>query len=71
MLLKLKPDMKFNLFKTIEIYVHKLPGTYKKLAVQCLNEVLSYVTSSVQSDSVRLPNRQLLVTINRYGQLKV
>jgi hypothetical protein len=36
-------------------------STYKKLAVQCLNEVLCFVSSSVVADSFRLRNRQLLV----------
>ena len=39
------------------------PGnsTYKKLAVQWLNEDLRFVSSSVVSDSFVLRNRQLLV----------
>jgi hypothetical protein len=36
-------------------------STYKKLAVQWLNEVLCFVSSSVVADSFRLRNRQLLV----------
>jgi hypothetical protein len=40
-------------------------STYKKLAVQWLNEVLCFVSSSVVADSFRLRNRQLLVAANR------
>jgi hypothetical protein len=36
-------------------------STYKKLAVQCLNEALCFVSSLVLADSFRLRNRQLLV----------
>jgi hypothetical protein len=36
-------------------------STYKKLAVQWLNEALCFVSSSVLADSFRLRNRQLLV----------
>ena len=43
-------------------------STYKKLAVQWLNEVLCFVSSSVVADSFRLRNRQLLVAANRYAQ---
>jgi hypothetical protein len=45
-------------------------STYKKLAVQWLNEVLCFVSSSVVADSFRLRNRQLLVAANRYKTLK-
>jgi hypothetical protein len=41
-------------------------STYKKLAVQWLNEALCFVSSSVVTDSFRLRNRQLLVAANRY-----
>jgi hypothetical protein len=41
-------------------------STYKKLAVQWLNEVLCFVSSSVVADSFRLRNRQLLVAAKRY-----
>ena len=44
-------------------------STYKKLAVQWLNEALCFVSSSVVADSFRLRNRQLLVAANRYGAL--
>ena len=40
-------------------------STYKKLAVQWLNEALCFVSSSVLADSFRLRNRQLLVAANR------
>jgi hypothetical protein len=39
-------------------------STYKKLAVQWLNEVLRFVSSSVVADSLVLRNRQLLVAAN-------
>jgi len=41
-------------------------STYKKLAVQWLNEVLCFVSSSMLADSFRLRNRQLLVAAKRY-----
>jgi hypothetical protein len=40
-------------------------STYKKLAVQWLNETLCFVSSSVLVDSFVLRNRQLLVAANR------
>ena len=40
-------------------------STYKKLAVQWLNEALCFVSSSVVVDSFRLRNRQLLVAAKR------
>jgi len=43
-------------------------STYKKLAVQWLNEALCFVSSFVVADSFRLRNRQLLVAANRYQQ---
>jgi hypothetical protein len=43
-------------------------STYKKLAVQWLNEHLCFVSSSVVTDSFRLRNRQLLVAAKRYHQ---
>ena len=42
-------------------------STYKKLAVQWLNEVLCFVLSSEVADSFRLRNRQLLLAANRYA----
>jgi len=43
-------------------------STYKKLAVQWLNEALCFVSSAVLTDSFRLRNGQLLVAANRYLQ---
>lgn len=43
-------------------------STYKKLAVQRLNQALCFVSSFVVADSFRLRNRQLLVAANRYRQ---
>ncbi|MBS1536950.1 MAG: hypothetical protein JST20_04305 [Bacteroidetes bacterium] len=40
-------------------------STYKKLAVQWLNDALCFVSSSVLADSFRLRNRQLLVAAKR------
>ncbi len=40
-------------------------STYKKLAVQGLNEALCFVSTSVVADSLRLRNRQLLVAAKR------
>jgi hypothetical protein len=43
-------------------------STYKKLAVQWLNQALCFVSSSVVEDSFVLRNRQLLVAAKRYLQ---
>jgi hypothetical protein len=40
-------------------------STYKKLAVQWLNEALCFVSSSVVADSLELRKRQLLVAAKR------
>jgi len=40
-------------------------STYKKLAVQWLNETFCFVSSFVVADSLVLRNRQLLVAANR------
>jgi len=40
-------------------------STYKKLAVQWLNEALCFLSSFVVADSFRLRNRQLLVAAKR------
>jgi len=40
-------------------------STYKKLAVQWLNEALCFVSSLAVADSFRLRNRQLLVAAER------
>ncbi len=45
-------------------------STYKKLAVQWLNEALCFVSSLVLADSVVLLNRQLLVAAKRYHRVK-
>ena len=42
-------------------------STYKKLAVQWLNEALCFISSSVVADSLVLRNRQLLIAANRYA----
>jgi len=41
-------------------------STYKKLAVQWLNEALCFVSSFVVEDSLVLRNRKLLVAAKRY-----
>jgi hypothetical protein len=46
-------------------------STYKKLAVQWLNETLCFVSSSVVADSFVLRNRQLLVAAKRYDAIKM
>jgi hypothetical protein len=40
-------------------------STYKKLAVQWLNEALCFISSSAVADSLVLRNRQLLVAAKR------
>jgi len=44
-------------------------STYKKLAVQWLNEALCFVSRFVAADSFVLRNRQLLVAANRCVQV--
>jgi len=44
-------------------------STYKKLAVQWLNEALCFISSSVLADSFRLRNRQLLVAAKRWQKI--
>jgi len=44
-------------------------STYKKLAVQWLNEALGFVSSLEVVDSFRLRNHQILLAANRYGQV--
>ncbi len=41
-------------------------SSYKKLAVQWLNEALCYVSRFVVADRLVLRNRQLLVAANRW-----
>jgi hypothetical protein len=48
---------------------HTPNSTYKKLAVQWLNEHLCFVSSLVVADSLVLRNRQLLVAAKRYASL--
>jgi len=43
-------------------------STYKKLAVQWLNEVHFFNQTLVQVDSFVLRNRQLLIAAKRYSQ---
>jgi len=45
-------------------------STYKKLAVQWLNEAFCFVSSSVLADSFVLRNRQLLIAAKRYKLFK-
>lgn len=51
-----------------DISITAANSTYKKLAVQWLNEALTYVLSFVVADSLVLRNRQLLIAANRYKQ---
>jgi hypothetical protein len=44
-------------------------STYKKLAVQWLNEVQYFNQTFVQDDSFVLRNRQLLIAAKRYWRL--
>jgi len=45
-------------------------STYKKLAVQWLNEVQFFNQTFLHVESFVLRNRQLLVAANRYGQVQ-
>jgi len=64
-----QPIEKFNLAKNLDKFaILKLcnkHSTYKKLAVQWLNEALCFVSSFVVADSLVLRNRQLLVAAKR------
>ena len=51
--------------RTVIFVIQGAHSTYKKLAVQWLNEALCFVSSSVVADSFRLRNRQLLVAAKR------
>jgi hypothetical protein len=51
-----------------EIEARRHNSTYKKLAVQWLNEVSCFVSSLLVADIFVLRNRQLLVAANRYHQ---
>jgi len=44
-------------------------STYKKLAVQWLNEALCFVSSFVVADSLVLRNRHLLVAAKRWRHI--
>ena len=46
-------------------------STYKKLAVQWLNEALCFVSSFVVAESLVLRNRQLLVAAKRCEKLQI
>jgi len=52
---------------TIENEARTHNSSYKKLAVQWLNEALCFVSSFVVAGSLVLRNRQLLVAANRYS----
>jgi cation transport regulator ChaB len=59
---------KLNINKAYSDTVDRRPAgnsTYKKLAVQWLNEALCFVSSSVVAESSELRNRQLLVAAKR------
>ena len=56
---------KYKLMKTTADRTPAHNSTYKKLAVQWLNEALCFVSSSVLADSFVLRNRQLLVAAKR------
>jgi hypothetical protein len=53
----------------VQIHNHTHNSTYKKLAVQWLNEALCFVSSSVLKDCFVFQNRQLLVAAKRYVQV--
>jgi len=57
-------DFKQDGFSTTVARTHN--SGFKKLAVQWLNEHLSFVSSVVLADSLVLRNRQLLKPANRY-----
>ena len=60
---------KLNIDKGCETRTTRTPAcnsTYKKLAVQWLNEVQFFNQTFVQVDSFVLRNRQLLIAANRY-----
>ena len=45
-------------------------STYKKLAVQCLNEALCFLSSSVLADNLVLQSPPLRQAAKRYGQVE-
>jgi hypothetical protein len=59
-----------NIAKAFSDTVDRRPAgnsTYKKLAVQWLNEIQFFNQTFVQVDSLVLRNRQLLIAANRYA----
>jgi hypothetical protein len=56
---------KIKLMKAAKDRMPASNSSYKKLAIQWLNEALCFVSSSVVADSFRLRNRQLLVAAKR------
>jgi len=57
--------------ETLQHWTHSKAAansTYKKLAVQWLNEALCFVSNFVVADSLVFRNRQLLVASTRYKQ---
>jgi hypothetical protein len=66
-----KMTRKLNINKAYSGTVDRRPAgnsTYKKLAVQWLNEVQFFNQNFVQVDSFVLRNRQLLIAAKRYQQ---
>ena len=61
--------MTSSIDKTVDGEQRPANSTYKKLAVQWLNEHLCFVSSSVLADSFVLRNRQLLVAAIRCQKL--
>jgi len=60
------------MIETLQHWTHSKAAansTYKKFAVQWLNEALCFVSSFVVADSFVLRNRQLLVAAKRYLQV--
>jgi hypothetical protein len=60
---------KLNIDKAYSVTVDRRPAgnsTYKKLAVQWLNEVQIFNQTFVQVDSFVLRNRQLLIAAKRW-----
>ena len=63
---------KLNIDKVENDTIDRRPAgnsTYKKLAVQWLNEVQFFNQTFVQVESFVLRNRQLLIAANRYEQV--
>jgi len=66
-----KMTAKAQIYNDLTMTVDRRPAynsTYKKLAVQWLNEVRFFNQTLVQVDSFVLRNRQLLIAAKRYGQ---